>query len=1001
MRNLVLLAHVRSIFVYIYIYIDGGLFFDKLRMDGDSDDGEANVPQIQAWLRKAGLGRFYPRFQQREMTVDQFLNLNLEEFESLGIRSPADRKRLMNAVEERRREAGYKTLQFSNNPATSSGSINLSSKGDRGEMERLGAKDAKSMRARLGAKGRASIGGLFLRASSKKKLALENSNGKNVGLEIMEKEKTQRRIAKVVHTSVVDFQNDQDELVDGPKLVGPKVSVCVRKRPLTRREETAKHKDIITAREPNLLYVHELKTKVDLTKYIETHNFQFDAVFPDTANNEDVYAKTAAPLVDVLFAGGRATCFAYGQTGAGKTYTMQGSNFGDDTESGLYSLAVQDIFDRKASLDDSQGELQLYMSFYEIYGSSLHDLLDERASLACREDANNEVQIVGLTARRCENPLEVFELITQASQCRSTGVTGANNDSSRSHAVFQVELRRCANSDGFHSSEEELVREQLLDENANNANEVVGTEVGRLCFIDLAGSERGSDTAANDRATRMEGAEINKSLLALKECIRAMDNKKGHTPFRGSKLTQVLKASFTGRNSKTVMIANVSPSSANVEDTLNTLRYADRVKDMSGNRSGVSRKENERYPGKRKKRKFSIMPQERTKSMSMPRESLAGFDGSVLRKMNSGYRPSDVKTMGPRSLSRSRVRAPLPPGVRTRSQAKKAAPPDMDTPSLVKRKPRKSCIARLPRAKGSLAKSPPREDDLAGAKARIAKLQAKAYAEAQRNASSHSDKEKQDSRKFNKIETDTHQTSRAPSTRSTADPLGSVEVDNLGDEDLLFSQTSEGSLEEFKSSAGIANKQKKPQQISVSKSLSQTSLAKSDDDSTDDSIYDNIIDEEAEKVTTEPPKSDTTTPAATEMEAPRGLRMEQNQGDDSLVRRASEEKAPNPKDTGTPETSSVSSYRSTPQADEKREVSLSPPPEGKDRLQKVIAKHKEEINGMVKLFKANAVLLDQIEDGSLSNDLYVTKLELNLAQQMDLIQGVKEATREYWERGRK
>lgn len=106
-----------------------------------------------------------------------------------------------------------------------------------------------------------------------------------------------------------------------------------------------------------------------------------------------------------------------------------------------------------------------------------------------------------------------------------------------------------------------------------------GKPYGKISFIDLAGSERGADTMASNKQTKMDGAEINKSLLALKECIRALDLEKKHLPFRGSKLTQVLKDSFTG-NSKTTMIANVSPANSNCEHTLNTLRYADRVKEL-------------------------------------------------------------------------------------------------------------------------------------------------------------------------------------------------------------------------------------------------------------------------------------------------------------------------------------------------------------------------------------------------------------------------------------
>ena len=134
-------------------------------------------------------------------------------------------------------------------------------------------------------------------------------------------------------------------------------------------------------------------------------------------------------------------------------------------------------------------------------------------------------------------------------EARTTGQTGANDDSSRSHAILEINLKQ--------------------------AKKVVG----KMSFIDLAGSERGADVSGADFKTRMDGAEINKSLLALKECIRALDQEKRHTPFRGSKLTQVLKDSFLG-NCRTVMIANVSPGLQSCEHTLNTLRYGDRVKEL-------------------------------------------------------------------------------------------------------------------------------------------------------------------------------------------------------------------------------------------------------------------------------------------------------------------------------------------------------------------------------------------------------------------------------------
>jgi hypothetical protein len=143
-----------------------------------------------------------------------------------------------------------------------------------------------------------------------------------------------------------------------------------------------------------------------------------------------------------------------------------------------------------------------------------------------------------------------MSVIAYGLSVRTTGVTGANVDSSRSHAILQIAFKDPANK-----------------------------PYSKISFIDLAGSERGADTVDQNKQTRMDGAEINKSLLALKECIRALDQDKKHTPFRGSKLTLVLKDSFVG-NCRTLMIANVSPCQSCCENTLNTLRYADRVKEM-------------------------------------------------------------------------------------------------------------------------------------------------------------------------------------------------------------------------------------------------------------------------------------------------------------------------------------------------------------------------------------------------------------------------------------
>ena len=163
---------------------------------------------------------------------------------------------------------------------------------------------------------------------------------------------------------------------------------------------------------------------------------------------------------------------------------------------------------------------------------------------------------------------------------RSTGSTSANADSSRSHAVLQISLKMPIQGGGG--------RRRGSTGEPQPRSTTAGSEHGRLTFIDLAGSERGADTNLSDRQTRLEGAEINTSLLALKEVIRALatGDTMQHIPFRGSKLTQVLKDSFVGENARSVMIACVAPNLSNCEHTLNTLRYADRVKEKGTDGGG-------------------------------------------------------------------------------------------------------------------------------------------------------------------------------------------------------------------------------------------------------------------------------------------------------------------------------------------------------------------------------------------------------------------------------
>jgi kinesin family protein 2/24 len=330
------------------------------------------------------------------------------------------------------------------------------------------------------------------------------------------------------------------------EVVKPRIQVVVRKRPLSAKETLAGETDILQVRSPSNLVVVEQRIRLDLAKYEENHDFVFDGVFGEATPNHVLFQECLQPLVKAAFEGSKVTVFAYGQTGSGKTYTMMG----EDSVPGLYLSAASDLFKIK-------GRLSVVISFFEIYCGKLYDLLNERESVVAREDAKQQVNIIGLTRQEVESVDQLMALINNGMALRKTGHTGANEDSSRSHAVLEITLK-----DAKH-------------------------ERGKMTFIDLAGCERGADVRDTDRQTRIDGAEINKSLLALKECIRAMDQEKTHTPFRGSKLTQVLKDSFVG-NCRTLMIANVSPALSCCEYTLNTLRYADRVKELRSDRKDDS-----------------------------------------------------------------------------------------------------------------------------------------------------------------------------------------------------------------------------------------------------------------------------------------------------------------------------------------------------------------------------------------------------------------------------
>lgn len=355
-----------------------------------------------------------------------------------------------------------------------------------------------------------------------------------------------------------DYQSQIDfrPLKISDQVTDHRICVCVRKRPLNRKEIMKKEIEVITIPNRDHLIVHQPQVKVDLTKYLENQKFRFDYTFDENTSNEMVYKFTAQPLVKTIFEQGFATCFAYGQTGSGKTHTMGGDFTGkmQDCTKGIYALTASDVFGLLHK-GYKRHNLQVCCSFFEIYGGKVFDLIGNRAMLRVLEDGKKEVQVVGLQEVPVQDEDEVLELIKKGTVIRTAGTTSANANSSRSHAVFQIVLRK-------------------------KTEKGLGRVWGKFSLIDLAGNERGVDTIDTDRQTRMEGSEINKSLLALKECIRAMGRNSAHVPFRASKLTLVLRDSFIGTNARTCMIAMISPGMSCCEHTLNTLRYADRVKEL-------------------------------------------------------------------------------------------------------------------------------------------------------------------------------------------------------------------------------------------------------------------------------------------------------------------------------------------------------------------------------------------------------------------------------------
>ncbi|GMH04008.1 hypothetical protein Nepgr_005847 [Nepenthes gracilis] len=323
---------------------------------------------------------------------------------------------------------------------------------------------------------------------------------------------------------------------------------------------------------------------------IGTHSFTFDHVYGSTGSPSScIFGECIAPLVDGLLQGYNATVLAYGQTGSGKTYTM-GTGFKDGGQTGLIPQVMDALFNKIETLKH-QIEFQLHVSFIEIHKEEVRDLLDPTLSskpdsnghmvkvsipgkppIQIRESSNGVITLAGSTEVAVTSLKEMASCLEQGSMSRATGSTNMNNQSSRSHAIFTItleQMRKLNQAVSGDSNLSESMNEEYL--------------CAKLHLVDLAGSERAKRTGSDGMRFK-EGVHINKGLLALGNVISALGDEKKrkegvHVPYRDSKLTRLLQDSLGG-NSRTVMIACISPADINAEETLNTLKYANRARNI-------------------------------------------------------------------------------------------------------------------------------------------------------------------------------------------------------------------------------------------------------------------------------------------------------------------------------------------------------------------------------------------------------------------------------------
>ncbi|CAI2383570.1 unnamed protein product [Moneuplotes crassus] len=368
--------------------------------------------------------------------------------------------------------------------------------------------------------------------------------------------------------------------------------VCVRIRPLAEDERRSKN----SKKDSNICLNHDeysIKLKGDKSTYDyagkNSQGFYYDYVFGSPLKNQHVFEQSLLPMLPNIFEGFNVTCMAYGITGAGKTYTMLGNTMNQTHTrqslvpvKGISELAMDYIFDfinlestqkSTANLNSKNNvQYKIKISYLEVYNEQIRDLLreDKGINLIILEDAQHGMTVPGLKECEVKSSSEVLSLINKGNNRRTMASTHSNRFSSRSHAIIQISMERT----------------QFLQEGATNEAESASV-YSKLTLVDLAGSEKEDQEDCVQNKHRLEGSNINKSLLALGNCIKILSqlkskagksNHKGKfVPYRDSKLTRLLKDSLGG-NTKTLMLACVSPSYSHYEETLNTLKYAARAR---------------------------------------------------------------------------------------------------------------------------------------------------------------------------------------------------------------------------------------------------------------------------------------------------------------------------------------------------------------------------------------------------------------------------------------